>query len=66
MESFVTELLEIGEEFIGQDEFIALLFFNALQRIISDGLFIVFEEDPDASQVFKQLCDFVQTVILNC
>lgn len=63
MESFVKELLEIGEEFAAQDEFMTLLFFNALQRIISDGLFIVFEKDPDASQVFKQLCEFVQTVI---
>jgi len=58
MESFVVELLEIGKAFEQDDE--AQLFFNALQRIVSDGLFFVFEEDPDSSEEFVKLCDFVR------
>lgn len=60
MEAFVLELLEIGEEF-EQDED-AHLFFNALQRMISDGMFVVFEEEPDLSDEFVRLCEFVRLV----
>lgn len=64
MEFFVRELLEIGEEF-SQDEDDSFLFFNALQRVSSDGLFSVFESDPDSSVEFKKLCEFIQAVSTN-
>lgn len=61
MEAFAIELLEIGKEFeLNDDE--AQLFFNALQRMVSDGLFAVFEDDPDSSEEFVQLCEFVRAV----
>jgi hypothetical protein len=60
MESFVSELLGIGNE--TRDEFESELFFTALQRMISDGVFSVFEEDPDSSEVFGRMCEFVREV----
>jgi hypothetical protein len=60
MELFIIELLEIGSEFDQDDD--SHLFFNALQRMVSDGLFVVFEEDPDSSVEFVKLCEFVRIV----
>lgn len=61
MEPFVAELLAIGEE--TTDESDSQLFFMALQRMISDGLFGAFENDPDSSEGFGRLCGFVIQVV---
>ena len=62
MERFVDELATIGEEFGGENVLLLTLFMSALQRLVADGFFVVFEHAPDDSPSFLRLCDFILDV----
>ncbi|KAI6178502.1 Tubulin-specific chaperone D [Aphelenchoides besseyi] len=57
MEKFIDELLSIGKE--TDDETDILQFITAVQRLVSDGAFAIFEQNPDHSKALDSLCSYI-------
>lgn len=59
MGRFADDLTAVGEESADESAAELTTFISALQRLVADGFFAVFEPAPDHSPAFVRLCTFV-------